>query len=238
MKIDSSIVEKIKKLFALASDNTNENEAASALNRAKKMMRDYNLTQIDIEKSEIEIDIKRWESDFMSQIDSYNRTLADAVGRLFDCEPILFRYGKMMKYKVKMTYIGDESDIAIASQVWPYLTKICKQQASDRFGKSWTPKHRSYAEAFAEIIAMRVEEIKAQERKPKTEDDQQFALVVLEKESRIAKYLDGLDIKMKQRSYSGQRDQEAIQAGINDAKKVKLNFRSQLTGEQQKRIAY
>lgn len=238
MKIDNSIVEKIKKLFALATDNPNENEAASALNRAKKMMRDYNLTQIDIEKSEIEIDIKRWESDFMSQIDSYNRTLADAVGRLFDCEPILFRYGKIMKYKVKMTYVGDESDIAIASQVWPYLTKICKQKACARFGKSWTPKHRSYAEAFAETIAMRVEEIKSQERKSKTSDDQQLALVVMEKESRIAKYLEDFDLKMKRRSYTGKNDVEAIRGGIDDAKKVKLNFRSQIAGEQTKQITY
>lgn len=43
-----NIKEKIAKLFALANNNSNENEIAIALGKAQKLMEEYNLSQSDI----------------------------------------------------------------------------------------------------------------------------------------------------------------------------------------------
>jgi len=229
---DQSIVDRVRKLFALASDNSNENESHAALEMARKLMKQHNIAQIDVEAGEenVNVDINLWKSESLSQIDTYSRYLATAAATLFDCQHWLMRGGAWNKYRVVMHFAGEATDVALASEVWPWLVKQAKMYAQNLFGKGWTPRHRSFAEAFGTRIYNRVLEMIEREKKCDNEVDQKYALVVAGKESAVKQYMDNLGIQIKLRNLSarGKQYSDAIVAGLNAADKVNLNFRSQV----------
>ena len=242
MTINENVLQKIKKLFKLAADNPNENEANSAMEKAHALMREYGIASAHLHEKETELNVEGWTSEYLSQVDSYARVLARAVATLFNCEQWMFRPGKSMAYKVQMCFAGEATDVALTAEVWPQMVKMAKNIASRHYGKGWTPKHRTFAEAFAIRINERCNAISEQASKPAEQgvvktaqeavDDQKWALVVAKKEEAIQVWLDEQDIKIKvrRRAFTGQFDAEAALRCKIEANKVNLNFRGQIPG--------
>ena len=109
---NEKVLNKIKKLFALASNNSNKNESLQAMKAAKKLLDRHNLTEYDLhEKSTTGIKIE--DNPNMP----YVRTVYSAVTKLYDCEYILSRQGPSTQHLI----IGSEANRITASIIIAFV---------------------------------------------------------------------------------------------------------------------
>lgn len=236
MAVNKNIVEKIKKLFALAADKANENESNVALERAHALMREHGVAEVDLATGSVgQIEVDGWATEYLNQIDSYTRILASATAELFNCEFWLLRPGKVMNYKVKACFAGEQTDLELCKEIWPYLVKTAKRMATNYAGSGWSPRHRTFAEAFATRVYNRAKQMAIDEaEKPLngqfTSDDAKYALVVAKKEDAIQQWFDKnkINLKITNRALRGKYDYSAAVAGGNAGDNISLNFRKQV----------
>jgi len=117
---DEKVLDKIKKLFALAGNNPNENESMVAMKAAKKMLDKHNLSVYDL-KQQDDIGLK-----IEGEINMpYVRVVYNAVAKLYDCKIVLDKTVKPMVYLI----IGTESNRVTASIVIKYVLQITRDKA-------------------------------------------------------------------------------------------------------------
>lgn len=81
----NNIHDRIRKLLSLASNNSSASEAASALDKASRLMAEHGITQAQLgEKSSIEVNDAR-----INATDKYVEVFAAAAALLFSCRSIL-----------------------------------------------------------------------------------------------------------------------------------------------------
>jgi len=110
--MEEKILDKIRKLFALAENNPNENESESAMRQAKKMLDRHNLSMYQlIEKDSIGIKIE----------DNVNmpwvRIIYRNIGNLYDADYITSKD----QYGTQHLLIGTESNRVTASIVISFV---------------------------------------------------------------------------------------------------------------------
>lgn len=239
MAVDQKVVDRIKKLLSLGDKqkNSNENEAMLALERAHAMMREHGIQMAELtaEDDEIEINIVRWSDEERSQYDTWVSIMASATAELFGCQNILFKSNAANRYRVRMCFVGEENDIELAKNVWPWLVKCCRRSATATLGSGWTSSHRSFAEAFAARIYTRSKEIAEQSKRPVTAEDHKYAMVVVAKDDALfdfmSKHFPNLT-RGKKRGFRGDYDHASALAGANAGDRVNLNFRRQVGGSE------
>ena len=250
MTVDKSVLERIQKILNLANKDTNDNdhEALLAMERAHALMRRHGLSLADIETTnsdDIDVTVSSWSDDERSQYDTWVRLLAGASCRLFGVTNILHRSGASNKYRVKFSFIGEETDVELARSVWPWLVKYCRAACKKHFSGSWNARHRSFAESFAVTVSGRVDEIveeskvATQQATSENKEEQQWGLVIHAKEQAVALYMDDHypNLKKGKARLGGKYDPAAGNAGSAEGKKVNLNFRSQIGNSQAKQIS-
>ena len=112
--MNDKIIERIKKLFALGSNNPNENEAKSAMRMARKLLDKHNLSMYDL-KQEDEVGIKL--EDYKNV--PWVRIVYDSISRLYDCKHLIDKAAKPNKHLI----IGREGNRITASIVIHYILK-------------------------------------------------------------------------------------------------------------------
>lgn len=208
--------------MAMADGQANENESANALECAHRLMKEHGIEMLDLHgEDDLKIDASVWESPIRSQIDTYSHILADATAKLFECEWWILRLGASVGYKVQLCFAGDEIDLLMASDVWPWLTRSAGKLARNALGPGWTSSHRSFAEGFACRISDRVEKIIA------SDDDEKYGLVVIAKKTAIQQLMikDDINVTVKKTTFKGSLDPLAAAAGAAAGDKIDLNFR-------------
>lgn len=123
--VDKKILERIKKLLAMAADVSSPNEAAIAADRAQKLMQQYNIENAASILVDLEDDtcVERFDTtDFKvssrrppTSIPTWASRLAVAVSRLYDCE---VRATSSNVGNVQISFYGYRTDL-IACQ-WTY----------------------------------------------------------------------------------------------------------------------
>lgn len=120
------VLDKIKKLLALAGNNPSEEEAMAAALKAQELMAEYNVTVTD-EEDKIEMS----ESGFSTGVDNnWKYILSDVVATNFRCRT--YWLGKK-----RVIFYGYKSDCEIASQVFEFLFKICKKRTNQVADKAY-----------------------------------------------------------------------------------------------------
>jgi hypothetical protein len=241
MTIDPKIIERITKLLNLGdkSRNSSEAEAMLALERAYALMREHGLDMADLQQDEDELALEMcsWTDDYKSQYDTWVSILASASAQLFGVNIInrKRREPGMAYAKVAKCFVGEEVDVELVKNVWPYLVKTCRKLARADLGGGWNASHRSYAEGFACRVYERCVDIRTQEeaaaRQSNDEQDQKFALVIVAKEHALERYTSELFPNLKEgrkTSLKGQLDYGAMLAGQGAGDQVNLNFRRQV----------
>ena len=110
--MEDKILDRIKKLFALAGNNSNQNEADSAMKMAKKMLDKHNLSVYDLkEKDDVGIKIE----DNVNM--PWTRTIYSAISKLYDVKYIMDKTSKPMKHLL----VGTESNRVTASIVIAFV---------------------------------------------------------------------------------------------------------------------
>lgn len=111
--MNKKIVDRIKKLFALANNNPNIHESELAMKAAKKLLDKHNITAFDLSDRD-EVGIKIEDNVNMPWI----KTLYLAISELYDCKYFI---SKNFGPKWKHVIVGTESNRVTASIVMEHL---------------------------------------------------------------------------------------------------------------------
>ena len=122
------ILEKIKKLLALAGNNPSEEEAKAASLKAQKLMNEYNLTLADCDNDK---KLEITDSKFNCGGDNkWKFELSMVIADNFRCK--VYWLGK----KIAVFY-GYKTDCEIAKEVFGFLFNICKKRITQVADKAY-----------------------------------------------------------------------------------------------------
>jgi Protein of unknown function (DUF2786) len=151
-----AIIEKIKKLLALAN-SSNEHEAALAASHAQRMLSEHNLAMADIEAAHKPDKADKVETAVSKTLPKWMRHLSAGVSAAFDCQAIHH------PATGKMTFIGVGADVQVAAYTFTYLDrtlrKLCGAYMKYDVSSTIANRHRElmrqsyYLGAVSTIIA-------------------------------------------------------------------------------------
>lgn len=118
-----TIIERVRKLLALASSN-NEHEAALAAAHAQRLLAEHNLAMTDIETQQETMKASKVETAAPKTFPKWIRRLLGGVQTAFDCEA--FHH-----YSGKVTFIGVGADAEVAAYTFAYLQRIVQRLCRD-----------------------------------------------------------------------------------------------------------
>lgn len=116
----SAIIDKIKKLLALAN-SCNEHEAALAAAHAQRLLAAHNLAMADISAAERPHQADKVETDVARSLPKWVRHLSAGVSNAFDCQALHHPASG------KMTFIGVGADVQIAAYTFSYLQQTVRR---------------------------------------------------------------------------------------------------------------
>jgi hypothetical protein len=160
----SPIIEKIKKLLALAN-SSNEHEAALAAGHAQRLLSEHNLAMADIEAAHKPDRADKVETASAKTLPKWLRHLSAGVSAAFDCQAIHHPAAG------KLTFIGVGADVQIAAYTFAYLNrtvrKLCRTYMEQHVGANVANRHRelmrqSYYLGAVSTITARLREQKVQ----------------------------------------------------------------------------
>ena len=154
--MEAKIIERIRKLLALANDKgASENEAAIAMRRASVLLATHNLTPEDVAKGSAEEVIDR--HSFMyggngnqNRSGPWARYIARAIGELNFCS----YYFNAMGHKDKHTFIGKATNAAVAQMVTEYVLRSINTEAVA--GAKLNKHDSNWLNAFRNAAATRI----------------------------------------------------------------------------------
>jgi hypothetical protein len=148
------IVERVRKLLALAKNNPNEAEAASAANKAQELLEAYNLEMSD---SHGEAKVQRTDKRRDGGLYKWQRNIWNGVARLNFCHYISIRglsAGSSYEHRV----IGSHANVLTTELMAQYLQdtveRLAQNWARDRYLKSvFVREAIAYREGMADRIS-------------------------------------------------------------------------------------
>lgn len=223
----STIKSKIEKLMAL-SNSPNPAEAASALEKANKLLIQHN---IDIEevtgfKSEIE------QEDYTSgyALREHETGLIASIARYNLCEVLLvhnreYAFSGRSKTKTAIRFIGKKHNIVAARVMSDYVFEACDKASLQVKGEGRSVVH-SFKVGFCSELNQRIMKMtKANE----VQNGGSTALVLVENRKEVQDYMENTfsDLKKEKAPAPVARDAFAFYAGQLAAKTVGLNTQIQ-----------
>ena len=214
----SPIIEKIKKLLALAA-SSNEHEAALAASHAQRLLAAHNLALADIEARHKPGLADRVETSAAKNLPKWVRHLSGSVSAAFDCQAIHH------PATGKLTFIGVGADVQVAAYTFAFLERtirrLCSQYMKCSVIASTPSRQRelmrlSYYLGAVSTVTVRLREQKAQT--PVTPG----ALVPL-KEGLIKQAMQELVAVRTIRSRKSYINSDAYTRGQADGKKVGIH---------------
>lgn len=109
----NKVMDKIKKLLALAGNNPNQNEAESTLKKAQELMAKYNVEVNGDSENPVEYS---WGTCVHSNNEGYRIRLGYIIAENFRC--------KMALAGNKVVFFGHKQDVEIAVEVFNYAYKV------------------------------------------------------------------------------------------------------------------
>lgn len=158
MMEDNPIIEKIRKLLALAG-SPNEHEAALALQRAQELMARYNIEYADLKESEFQIDVTA-----VKQLPFGYRFIYRILEEYFSVRMIV-------DHSRGIIFVGTPTNILIGNHVYVFLSRTFnrlwnnhKKDLLRRIRSNMRKEaiHASYFRGIATSIKMKLQESKVQ----------------------------------------------------------------------------
>jgi hypothetical protein len=163
------ILDKVKKLLALAGNNPNENEAQQAANRAHALLAEYNLSLSDVESHSKFEDKFITDSDLMTESLPWRRPLAAMVAKMYFCsyvfafqkKPTPDRACGYIRYD-KHYFIGARHNVEVAKHMFSYLNDTIERLANEgSMGypmRERTPFRTAFKAACAGRVCTRIQQ--------------------------------------------------------------------------------
>lgn len=228
MSVDSSIIQRLQKLLALAEDKgATEAEAETAMRLAHELLAKHNLTLSDIAGAET-IKVVEDKVDDRRPAD-WKHTVWNATARLYFCEYVY----KNIRRSIRMDrryIIGRPDNVETTKQMAQYfirtVLKIAKNDfACQQLGRKYT---KEFLQGCAARLAFRMMVLKDQSNQEQKEGGATEAgtsLVVLydNLKKEVDDYLKGLEIETVERK-PFKADELGFQSGWREAGSISLNL--------------
>lgn len=133
-----SIVDKVRKILALAKGAGTQEEAQAALLHAQRLMAGFHIDETELAEPGQEPDPIIHESRVKSAMKPWVRVIFVAVGKAFRCKTVWL--GTFDKWERKdATFYGEASDVALANMVFEQAIGAAKGLADEYAKKSAKP---------------------------------------------------------------------------------------------------
>lgn len=120
MTKSEQMLEKVKKLLALAGNNPSEEEAKAAMAKAQKIIAEYNLNEADLDGNGEKIEYAVVVCDDFYR-DLFRHPLAAAVASAFRCKPVIVGSDN--------AFVGRKQDAQAACEVFKFAAAACLKNA-------------------------------------------------------------------------------------------------------------
>ena len=112
------IVDRIRKLLALASNNSSEHEREAALGKAHAMLLEHNLSMSDVAGDDrVDMDVDQMTEGF-NHAKPWSRYICNAIAELYFCK---FVWSRTHDQKMKITFVGTRVDAQVAHAVCQHV---------------------------------------------------------------------------------------------------------------------
>jgi hypothetical protein len=153
---DERILDKVKKLLALANDaGASEGERDNALRMAHGLLAKHNLAMVDLEAHEQQEGREQIKSETFGM--QWCRSIARDMAKLFFCKSYLG--DKLNSTKQVYYFVGKQSNAITAQLMTEYLVSNILKECRKRYGHNLAPESRSFALGAADTIGIRVYEM-------------------------------------------------------------------------------
>jgi len=223
---NDKIIEKIRKLLALAGNNSSEYEAAAAAEMARKLLDAYNLNISALELNEI---IEKRIVFKAMRYASWKGWVGKIVSDVFDCHVYL---SKTIDQKPKVVFIGNKADCEVAFYVYTYLLSVItclqekkvKNNTSSQHGK--TIKF-SYTMGIVSVLKERLETFYRRDKEIYAEEKNAYGMtgkkMMVIKNDAIERFIRERNITLKNTRHTHKiKNENAYNQGIRDGEKISL----------------
>lgn len=156
------ILEKVKKLLALANDaGATEGERENALRMAHGLLAKHNLDMADLQQHVQQEGREDFENETFNM--RWCRVVSNSIAKLFFCKYYTGR--KINGTKSIHHFVGKASNVATAALMAEYAIASILKECRKNWGHNLAPQSRSFAIGAADRIADRVNEM-IKEAKP------------------------------------------------------------------------
>lgn len=229
---DKNIVEKIKKLLALAT-SSNENESTAAAEKASLLLAQYNLSLADLGPNHQE-EIDETGVETTSKFVTWKMMLLSGIAEANGCNAM------RNSYTGSMFLVGTSTNLIVCKHLYEYLSSAIERRAKYRKGNG---RGLAYLNAFRVGCATRLrqrllEQKQEMERSGIPGEGNAAAtpgIVVrsmFEKNQQaIADYLENKGAKVKTRSGSQISSEAGFNSGYEVGDKISLNKQVQQQGQ-------
>jgi len=214
------MMERIRKLLAMAGDVSSPNEAAIAARRAERLMAEYNLTNADILTAGLSLDDfeERFAGAQLKRLPQWIDILGVAVARYTGCHVRKVRVPGTVKMSLK--FLGEKSDLEICIYLWTYLTrvieKLCDESGVKHIGPRTSFKMACSSEVCKTLRRMREED----KKQDATVTGNNKALILVDKKAELMRQKFGI---ARYKSSSGRySDNSAAAAGREAGRGVSI----------------
>lgn len=175
------IIDRIKKILAVANGTQYEAEADTAMNMAQGYMKSYGLSMTDIEIAEsLEEEIVHEDVDRQSTPKPWERVLCRTIGIITDCQAV-------RNFRIRgsvMSFIGYKSDVEFAKLLFSILRTATRAAGRKEYGDNTL--HR---QSFYFGVSQRLLERAKEEKQTNRSSNEKYALIVVSKTNRVESWI-------------------------------------------------
>lgn len=229
---ETSIVDKIKKLLALAT-SSNENESTAAAQKASLLLAQYNLSLADLgPNQQEEIDESRVET--TSKFVTWKMILLSGIAEANGCNAM------RNSYTGSMFLVGNSTNLIVCTHLYEYLSQAIERRAKYRKGNG---RGLAYLNAFRVGCATRLRQRLLEQKQemeesgiPGVGDGAATPGIVVrsmfeKNQQAIADYLENLGAKVKTRTGSQISSEAGFNTGYEVGDKISLHKQVQPEGD-------
>jgi hypothetical protein len=130
----------------------------------------------------------------------------------------------------RLTFFGEEDDVAIAVGLYGVLLSSARRLARQYYGSNWTPMHRNFMEGFGVAIMQRAKAAKVQGLSP--EEGQCYALVCVNKQNWLTQQVSTLGLIPDKPKFAGEFNGMAYVIGMAEGNRADMEFKHRLTAQE------
>lgn len=218
------LLDRIRRLYAMAQDTSSPNEATIAARRVRALMDENGITVEDIEQKQHDFLAKAYDSN-RKTMPTWMNALSYGVAQFNDCEGLLLGG--------QITFYGFDVDVLSSHLMMDYLIQAMERQLRDARDREQPDAPRSWSTAFRNGFVIRIQErlLEMVEERKKHQMSDGRSLVVVKQQ--LVRNHFGLRTAAVERG--ARYNSSGLEAGKAAGDRTSLN--SQVGGRQQGALA-